>query len=152
MKKIKILTIFCVTLVALNLFLIATALLEQREHRHGRPEEKKDIVIHELQLDQVQIAKYEKMIHWHRNQIREADGRIMDLKNKLYAPLDNPNPNQMANDSLMAEIGKVQVEIEHIHYKHFQDIKSLCRKEQLPYYHDMTTRIADIFSNPKPGR
>lgn len=151
MKKTKILTIFCVLLVALNLYLISTSLMH-RGHRPGRHEEKKHIVIHELHLDKGQIVKYEKMIDWHRSHIRDADRKIMDLKKQLYTSLDNPQSDQVKNDSLIAEIGKVQVEIEHIHYKHFQDIKSLCRKDQLPYYTDMTSRIADIFSNPKPGR
>ncbi|AWA28982.1 hypothetical protein HYN48_02150 [Flavobacterium magnum] len=150
MKKVKVLTVFCITLVALNLLLIATTLMERREHRGKRPDDKKNTVIHELHFDKAQITEYEKLIDWHRSHVRNADAKIMAVKNRLYESLAGTETDWRRNDSLMAEIGKVQVEIEHIHYKHFQDIKSLCRKDQLPYYNSMATRIAAIFSNPKP--
>ncbi|OYU81096.1 MAG: hypothetical protein CFE23_06290 [Flavobacterium sp. BFFFF1] len=149
MKRTTIVTIFCVTLVALNLFLIISGLMH-KEGRRQRPEAKRDIIIRELHLDQKQISRYDEMIDWHRSEIRRTDERIMDLKRQLYLSLDQVTPNQKSNDSIMNLIGKVQVEVEQIHYDHFRDIKRLCRKDQLPAYSRMAAHIADIFSGPKP--
>jgi 16S rRNA U1498 N3-methylase RsmE len=47
---------------------------------------------------------------------------------------------------MIAEISKVQMKIEGIHYNHFEQIKQLCQGEQLNLFDQVTNEIATIFS------
>lgn len=48
---------------------------------------------------------------------------MIELKHKLYETL-TANETATGKDSLLTEIGNLQIVLENIHYKHFQDIKS----------------------------
>jgi hypothetical protein len=143
MNKTKFLTFAVVALVATNLLLIGSMLFHRfgPPPRHGRARE---MVIRELHFDRSQIRDYDKLIRWHRSHIDRAEHRIMDLKLELYRTLDE-NPGADKTQPLMDSIGEIQVEIEHIHYKHFQDIRRLCRPDQLEDYDDAIRKITDIF-------
>ncbi|MFM9943788.1 MAG: hypothetical protein ACKVQB_01005, partial [Bacteroidia bacterium] len=82
--------------------------------------------------------------NWHRSEIRNSDQQMLELKHDLYASLTIDNASEI-KDSLIHEIGRLQVKVETIHYKHFQDIKSLCKPEQLKYYESLTSEITELF-------
>ena len=142
MNKVKILSIISVGLLVANLLLIGFLVLRKPPHRAGGGPKK--MVIEKLQFDENQIKKYEKMITWHRTEIQKSEGQMLALKHQLYATLTDTAASAQ-KDSLIAEIGRLQVAIENIHYKHFQDIKSLCTPAQQPYFEDFTEEITRLF-------
>jgi protein CpxP len=115
----------------------------------GRPHvQPREIIIERLHFDDQQVRQYDKLIRWHRAEINKKDREIMDLKNKLYAGLSLTG-DTVNKDSLIAEIGRLQMQVEDIHYRHFEDIGRLCNEQQKMDYEALLRDMADIFSRPK---
>ena len=110
------------------------------------PDRPKNIIIKKLQFDERQIASYQKLIDQHRKDIRENDHKILSLKNELYSCLSNKG-SASTIDSLTSEIGKIQKQIETIHFNHFLDIKGLCTSEQLPKFEELSKELSEIFNH-----
>ncbi len=120
--------------------------------RHGprhRGEGPKKLIVEKLHLDQQQQAEYEKLIHWHRGTIDQLDNQILETKNRLYLQLLKTNVDAKAEDSLINVIVGYQKQIEQTHFKHFEDIKKICKPEQMEYYYDLTTELTTLFSKPR---
>lgn len=121
------------------------------KHHFFLPDQPKNIIIKKLKLDQSQLKQYESLIDIHRKRVKERDLKIMDLKNKLYVNLKNNIDSNHIN-ILIDSIAKAQAEIEHIHYYHFVDIKSLCNENQLNDFNQLTLELAKIFNQGKPPK
>jgi hypothetical protein len=76
-----------------------------------------------------QIVSYDSIILDHRKAIKKVDKQIMELKNELYKGL-NYNSDSILKDSLIFEIGKTQMQVENIHNKHFEKLKTICNPSQ----------------------
>jgi protein CpxP len=148
MNKLKVLSWLVVTLAVINIGVVSMMVFRRPPHpiHHGP----KALIIEKLQFDATQIAEYDKLIAVHRQGVNRTEQQIHDLKNDLYSLL-NKELNEHKRDSLISEIGKWQVKIENIHYKHFMDLKGICTKEQLPLFKKLTLEIARLFS-PHPKR
>ncbi len=71
---------------------------------------------------------------------------MTDLKTQYYSLLkseDNKN-----GDSLINEIGKLSMETEKINYKHFQDIKRICRPDQMKNFDNLIDDFENLFNRP----
>ena len=109
----------------------------------------KEIIIEKLHFDEAQQKDYAKLIKWHRGEITKLDGNIREAKNELYSQLLQPETNLKAKDSLISVINLNQKQIEQTHFKHFEDIKKLCHKNQMDDFNDLTEELGRIFA-PKP--
>lgn len=161
MDKIKLLKISVILLVLLNISVIVFMMFSNQSNKHHfdnneaphgmgrfRPEPR-EIIIEKLNFDNNQIEQYKKLINWHRNQISSLEDSIYMSKNELYMMLSKNEININKRDSLIKKLGEHQSEIEKVHFKHFQDIKSICRKSQLDDFNDLTMNLAQLFSHPK---
>lgn len=147
MNKVKLLIGLCIGLFLTNVCLVWFLISHKpNEQKRGGP---KKIIIEKLGFDATQTVAYEKLIDWHRGEIKSTEEQILVLKNKLYATLLN-NANQTLKDSLITEIGKLQMTTETIHYKHFNDIKQLCKPNQLKAFEELSSEITDLFSRNRP--
>ena len=108
----------------------------------------KSIIIEKLNLDEQQIFAYEQLIDQHRKNIKASDKKIIQLKKELYGSLQTESNEQYA-DSLTSEIGSIQKQIETIHFNHFNDIKALCKPEQLDEFNELVDELEFLFSNKK---
>lgn len=154
MEKTKLLTIAVIGLLIINLGTLGFLLLNRSGHhpspRDVRPEPKFEI-IEKLHFDEAQQKEYEKLIEWHRTNIGKADAKIREAKNELYSQLSDSVVDLKAKDSLIAVINSSQKAIEEIHFKHFQDIRELCNKEQVKDFDKLIAELPKLFS-PKPHR
>lgn len=147
MNKYKLFGLVAICLLAINLTLVGYIFFREPHHpRHGGP---RDLIIKKLHFDADQIAAYEVLIQGHRKDINQSDAKIMGLKNSLYGHLPNEN-DRFNRDSVIHEINLVQAHIEETHYKHFEDIKKLCKPNQLDDYRALTTELAKLFNPQKP--
>lgn len=144
MNKVKVLSIVSIVLFAANLILIW--FLMDSKTVPKRREGPRKIIIEKLHFNELQTAEYGKLIDWHRKNIRKSELQMMVLKNQLYTNLQQ-NKQTNSTDSLIAEIGKAQIEIEHINHKHFNDIKQLCKPEQLKLFDELCEDIAMLFAH-----
>lgn len=145
MDKIKILTYAVIALLLLNLATIGFVVSRPRDRHRPEPRE---IIIEKLHFDETQQDEYEQLIFWHRGQIKQLDEKIIETKKELYAQLIKNVIEKKTKDSLITTISVYQKQIEATHFKHFQDIKKLCRKDQVQNYFDLTAELSRLFSPP----
>ncbi len=153
MDKTKLLTITIIGLLLLNLGTLGFLFLNGKGHRpqhEGRPEPK-EIIIEKLHFDANQQKEYGNLITWHRGEITKLDDNIRGAKSELYNQLSQDDLDIKAKDSLIAVINSNQKQIEETHFKHFEDIKKICRKDQMDDFNSLTEELSRIFA-PKPHR
>lgn len=138
-----------ISLISLGLLLsnVLLAYFLWQKPRPPRPGQQKKVVIERLHFDENQVKQYETLIAKHQDDITETEGKVMTLKTVLYKSLAT-NGNPLIKDSLINELGKAQIDIENIHYQHFQAIRKLCNEKQLADYDSLTNDIAKIFAKP----
>lgn len=148
MKRLSLFRLLIAGLILTNLSLALFILLRPSgASSHRRPRE---IIIERLRFSPEQVRSYDELIEWHRSEIRKTDEQILELKTHLYSGIAGSLPGA-ADDSLIAEIGRLQMHAETIHYKHFEDIRALCTPGQLPDFEALLEDIATLFSKPRPG-
>lgn len=151
MEKTKLLTVAVIGLLVINVGTLGFLLLGPKGHRppHEGRHQPKEIITEKLHFDAAQQKEYAKLIQWHHGQIEKLDGNIREAKNELYSQLSETATNAKAKDSLIAVINLNQKQIEETHFKHFEDIKKLCHKDQLEDFNSLTQELSRIFA-PKP--
>ena len=154
MDRTKLLTFTVIALLLLNFGLLGFLFMGRHNRHDGPPRrpEPRQVIIDKLHFDEAQQASYEKLIHWHRSRIDSIDGNIRAAKNRLYSQLVQPAVDVKVKDSLINVLADLQKQIEATHFKHFQDIKGICRKEQLNDYNNLTEELSRIFSKPPKPR
>jgi periplasmic protein CpxP/Spy len=152
MDKIKLLTFSVILLLVINIGTLLFLVFSFGDGLHGlrhRPKPDK-IIIGKLHLSEKQQKQYRELIHWHRSQINNLESHIQHTKHELYLQLLKPDVDQIVKDSLIDHLSKIQKKIEDTHFKHFQDIKKICTKEQIQDFDDLTEELTTIFNHPPP--
>ncbi|WP_332452945.1 hypothetical protein [Chryseobacterium aquaticum] len=142
MTKNRFYIFIIIGLLISNMLLVAFILLK-KPPQHSGP---RNLIIERLKFDENQIQQYDELISQHRMQIREKRHEMTDLKTRYYSLLkseDNKN-----GDSLINEIGKLSMETEKINYKHFQDIKRICRPDQMKNFDNLIDDFENLFNRP----
>jgi hypothetical protein len=150
MSKTNILTWMVVSLFILNILLIGLILF--KPVRRDKREEPKFYIIKTLDFDAAQEKAYEKLIDWHRAQMQTSNQKMMTLKNKLYVTLNDNATTESIKDSLVRAINAEQLIIEQTNYKHFLDIKKLCKPDQLSKFNQLTQELSKLFSPQHPPK
>ena len=142
-----------IIMLVLNVGLTVFLLSERGEKERQRPPHKgpRNEIIEELDFDASQTTAYDALIESHRSSIRQYDQEMMRLKRDLYSSLAS-DAQPVNQDSLKHEINAVQLQVEQVHYAHFQDIKALCRPDQEVKFNHLADRLAALFAPPKPPK
>lgn len=154
MKKNSLYIILIIGLVALNLFTI-WSVSSNPKHRGPfgkmRPEPR-EIIIDKLHFDKSQIANYDLLIKLHQKNIHEASEKSLAIRSNLYKQLIVPEMDRIGVDSLINAIGTQQKQIESIHFHHFEDIKNICKTEQLNDFHNLVDELSLLFAPHHPRK
>ena len=152
MERTKLLTITIIGLLLINLATLGFPFLNGPKPG-GMPHEgrrqPKEIIIEKLHFDANQQKEYEKLILWHRGKIDQLDDSIRQTKNTLYSGLSESDINTKTKDSLITLLNAYQKQVEETHFKHFEDIKKLCKPNQQEDFMALTTELSRIFA-PRP--
>jgi len=152
MDKSKLNTIIIIGLLLSNIFLVCFMLFKKPEHPI-RPKPR-EIIIEKLGFDEKQIIAYDAIIKEHQKSIRNKEDQIMQVKKQLYFLVYDNIENEL-KDSLIKQLGNLQMDIENIHYNHFAEIEKICKPEQMEKFKQLLDEIATLFSRPmmeKPKR
>ena len=158
MEKTKLLTITVIGLLLLNFATLGFLFFGgTKGHKppHDRPEGRpkpREIIIERLHFDVNQQKEYGKLIEWHRGEIKQLEDSIKVSKNELYLLLNDDKVDEKAKVTLIDKTALFQKQIEAIHFKHFEDIKKLCKPEQQEYFNELTEELGRLFSRNKPKR
>lgn len=153
MNKNRLLIFLIAGLLISNILLVVFMMKGRGPGHHGPPHHKgegpRELIIERLHLDAAQITKYDTLIQKHRSNLKEYEETLLELKKNLYSNLKNKTDKATIYYSIDG-IAKVQAEIEHVHYAHFEDIKNLCKPEQQKYFDELVNELARIFSHGPP--
>lgn len=148
MDKIKLLTYAVIGLLLLNVGIIGFIFFSRPnrnpEENHRRP---KEIIAEKLHFDANQIDKYESIIPIYKDKIDSLDAINRELKSELYSQLKSQVVNSAIKDSIITLFLANQKQIEQLHFKHFLDIKSICKASQLQDFNALTQELGKMFSN-----
>lgn len=155
MNKIKLLVVIVIGLCLVNIGLMAFILSQPPGPPSGMPgppgmhpeERPRRLIIEKLDLDKQQVTAYDQLIESHRGAVRNIEDSMRTTKNQLYATLNQSNA--ALKDSLVARLASLQQQIEMVHYSHFEDIRKLCRPDQLKLFQELTADLAAYF---RPGK
>lgn len=146
MTKLNIILILLILLFICNLVLFYLFISPQgKPHNHESP---RTIISSALQFNEVQMKKYDELIHEHRTAIEQVEEQIARHKDTL---LGLPKRYDTLNrDRLIERIGVLQMNIERIHWEHIQAIGALCEDKQEANWKALQPQLARIFSHPPP--
>lgn len=145
MSKIKLLTLAVIGLFILNLATLAFLILNKPKRKLN--EGPKNIIIEKLNFNPQQVKEYEILIAEHQQKLRTQQANLGKTKTEFYKLL-NTNNNQL-KDSLLNNITQIQKGIELIHYQHFEQLKMLCKPNQLSNFEALTNELALLFNRDK---
>ncbi len=147
MSKVRFLTILVIALILAN---VAMGFFLMKRKHPPRPElGPRNRIIEALKFDENQIREFDKLVAWHQKEVSAIDEKIVGVKTKLYQTLLKSDSSSL-KDSLLNELGKIQVDVEKTHYKHFQDIKALCKPDQQKEFMAFVDEIRYFFRH-RPG-
>lgn len=135
------------TLVVVNVFLVSWLAFKKPKRPEG--EGPKALIIEKLRFDEKQIREYEELIEQHRREIRTHELLLNQAKKHLYQQLSSQTRHI---DTLYNAIANEHSKIELIHFHHFEDIKRLCRPEQLPHFDALSKELTVLFSPKHPSK
>lgn len=152
MKQVRILKIAVLVLVLLNLAFLAFHFTRTRKHRpmHAGPNGIAKMISRELNFNKEQTIEFEDLIVIHKANIDRLVKEKTQVKRKLYKLLDGKNEHVKGQPALIAELGGIQVELEALHYEHFNRIRQLCTEDQVDGFKKLQRKLVHIFSRKPP--
>jgi hypothetical protein len=115
-----------------------------KRRQHEGP---KNRIIKILALDEGQKKAYLNLVDIHHNSILKQAEAAEALKNELYMQLTTGDT--ATADSLLNKLSQMHRTIELAHYKHFMDIKTLCKPEQMDKYEQLTQELTRLFNKKR---
>jgi len=143
MSKLRFYQYLSLALLAGNLFLLWLH-FSGKKHRHEGP---RNEIIQRLHFDQVQVSRYDTLIAQHRARLSALDIKLQSQRKTLYGTVGSGTNI----DSLLPALHQTQKEIEALHYDHFQDIRALCKPNQIILFEKLTRDLASLFGPGKRG-
>jgi periplasmic protein CpxP/Spy len=155
MNRTKLLTIAVIGLLLLNFGLLGMMILRKPPglphgeipHHEGGP---KRIIIERLHLDAAQQSQYETLIEEHRSASGKLNEASRELHKDLYTLLAADPVDTAKADSLILQIAENQKATDKLNFAHFQDIKALCKADQLAEFKLLTEELAGLFAPKGP--
>lgn len=145
MKQLQFYKYAAIGLLLLNLAMLSFFFLTKPKHHRGESMQKDVKAI--FNLDDAQNETFLKLMEEHKEKMRLFSRQQKDLlKPYFYNLFDSSKQDEDALDKYeVIERQKIQSI-----YEHFQDIKSILRKEQLSNFEEFTTHaIERILSDSK---
>ena len=144
MSKLRFFQLLALALLCGNLFLLWIHFSGRRYHHEGPRME----IIRRLNFDEQQVNCYDALIAQHRKRLFALDAQLQAQRKTLYGTV-----GKGANiDSLLPALHQTQRDIELAHYDHFQDIRALCKANQIPLFEQLTRDLAALFGQGKRPR
>lgn len=150
-----------ITLVLLTANIVTLALLwtnkknEERPPQHPFPRGKQvfEFINRELMLDSMQRQTYKRLREEHQAGIRPLQDSIKNAKDHFFALLRDENVTESTIEEYSHKIGALEKQRDIVTFKHFQQLRALCTKEQQIKFDGIIREILHSMGGPKrpPG-
>lgn len=123
----------------------------------GGPENFRNIVIRELQLDDRQQEDYLRSARAHREGMNRLERDQAELTRAYFDGLKSGTQSG-GRDSLLAKIQAIEASKVELTYRHFDELKAICREDQLGHFPRILDRALNLMllkrrkAPPHPGR
>jgi len=148
MSREKFLTIAVGFLFLLNLGTIGFLYL----NRPQPPRELFRVITKELNFDDQQEEQFFALRDQHRNRMDRLDREFADTLEKYLQLLKEREPSSSIRDSLENSIASIEKQKAAVTLKHFQEVKALCRPDQLKNFERLIPELSRILLPPKNQR
>ena len=123
--------------------------MPDREHQ-GMNRGPKQFIINTLEFDEDQVFAYEILIEQQKTRVKQLELQMINLKKELYSSLSSeskvPEPKKA---QLINQIGDLQKDIEKTNYFHFQEVRKICKPDQLEKFDEIVNKIYRLFERSK---
>ncbi|RYZ22251.1 MAG: hypothetical protein EOO16_09765 [Chitinophagaceae bacterium] len=151
-NRINWIAIALTALVLVNIGLVATIWVQRKEPvvaganmaRRGP-----DLLPTELGFDSVQRARFEVLRDNHRSTTRAYREQLRELKEEFF---DGVKRGEEPADGLLAAMTRIQADIDRGTYRHFVQVRALCRNDQKETFDRMLHRVLAQMGAPRPPR
>jgi Spy/CpxP family protein refolding chaperone len=158
MNREKLLTISVVLLLLLNLGILGFLFFSPKPHPPqgpgpqgpGERPRPGQVIVDKLQLDDNQLASFEKLKKEHRAKVNELDEQQEAAMKQYFQLLGKATVSPAQRDSLEKILGTIEISRARLTYDHFNTIKGLCRPEQAEKFNDLVPDIVGVIL-PAPG-
>lgn len=143
MSQIKFYKYVIWSLVGLNMVILAFFLLTKPRPRH-RPSPKKfqSEVIEIFRLNDQQVAVFRELADEHKQKMNEISEQQATLLLHYFENLADSSES-VGKDRLLNQYQQSEKEKMEVTYRHFQDIKRLLSKDQLPYFKEFMAEFTE---------
>jgi hypothetical protein len=135
----------------ISLLIVNTALMIGILIDHPGPQKQgspKEEIISLLHLDDEQIVIFENLVQEHQWKMRTLMDEMMSAQQRYYKSCFE------RNDSLVMDskpsLSQAHQAWEDMQVQHLRDIESICRADQLKYFHQLVERFPQFFQPPHP--
>lgn len=120
--------------------------------RRQRGDGPKEFLIHELNFNENQKQDYQILIDEHKSDMKRLTEKIRNDKERLWNNLSGSDSNYVSAESISAEIGTDQKEIELVTFKHFQKVREICDDTQKKKFDELINEVLNMMgqNNPPP--
>ena len=150
MTKTKLLTVAVITLLILNVATLTFIFMHKPPMHDG--EGPKQLIIERLHFDEAQQKEYSIMVDDHRAKSKNLNKVSRDLHNELYSLLKEKTTDKQKSDSLINLISENQKACDNLNLDHFQQIKLICKDNQIPFYNNLVADLTHLFSPHPPKK
>lgn len=146
MKREHILTWLVVFLIVLNGAVLFYFISKEQSPEPGPPDR---IIIEALQLDDQQRAEFDRLKGDHHHKIMALNDRFRLTMENYFLTLQTNGEGKDSLEQLITDIEKERLSIT---YAHFEDIKKMCRADQLEKLNAFLPELIRLVGAPKPKK
>lgn len=106
-------------------------------------------IVNELKLDKDQETAYWKLRDSLMSQQRPVMDSMRAAKKRFYEQLNNPNVNDSILEINSNKTLALQKRLDFLTFQHFQQVRTLCRPEQLPKLDTVVKEIINRMTSPR---
>jgi Spy/CpxP family protein refolding chaperone len=133
----KLKTALIVVLLALNILTLGTIWMQMAGSSSRpaaepdvRPAEPAPLMKEALNFSDAQLGQYEKLRTQLRDQSKQDNERLTELKTQLGADVFADKNDTVAAAAKSTEIGRLEAKVEFARYTHFRSLAAICTPEQ----------------------
>lgn len=142
-------------LLVINISLIVLFTTKPRPPAHLRGMERKmgikDDIIQDLAFDDDQMVVFEELVNNHRSAIRELRKKESTLMESYFDQLSSRTGDK-SKEAVLNEIMQLKREKIAVTFSHFEEVKSICNKEQLAKFDLVLKQIVPKMINSSERR
>jgi|SRR5882724_10672228 len=107
------------------------------------------LIVNELKLDKDQEAAYWKLRDTLISQQRPIMDSMRAAKKRFFELLSNPNINDSILEASSNKTLALQKRLDFLTFQHFQQVRTLCKPEQLPKLDTVVKEIINRMTTPR---